>query len=142
MPAWVDQASAEYVKRYPRRWRFAVREFAQGRGGSAQQVMSTEADSLLAAIPVKAHVIALDGRGTCWSTEQLAQQLAQWQANAKDAVFVIGGAEGLHDRCRDRADQLWCLSALTFPHPLVRVILAEQLYRAYSLLENHPYHRG
>ena len=92
--------------------------------------MSREADALLAAIPEKAHVIALDNRGAGWSTEQVAEQLERWQALGKSLVLLIGGADGLHPRCRERADQMWSLSPLTFPHPLVRVVLAEQLYRA------------
>jgi len=126
----------------PRRWQFAVREFPQAQGDISDIIMAREADSLLDAIPDKAHVIALDNRGKSWSTEQVATQLASWQELGKSLVFLIGGADGLHPRCRDRADQMWSLSQLTFPHPLVRVVLVEQLYRAQSLLDNHPYHRA
>ena len=104
--------------------------------------MAREAEALLAAIPEKAHVIALDNRGASWSTEQVAEQLERWQELGKSLVLLIGGADGLHPSVRQRADQMWSLSALTFPHPLVRVVLAEQLYRAQSLLDNHPYHRA
>ncbi|ASJ76127.1 23S rRNA (pseudouridine(1915)-N(3))-methyltransferase RlmH [Granulosicoccus antarcticus] len=142
MPAWVNQASADYIKRMPRRWQFEVREFAQSQGDSSDVIMAREADMLLAAIPDKAHVIALDNRGAAWSTEQVAGQLERWQELGKSLVVLIGGADGLHPRCRERADQMWSLSPLTFPHPLVRVVLAEQLYRAQTLLDNHPYHRA
>lgn len=142
MPEWVEVACADYTKRLPRQWRYAVREFAQAQGGSSDQIMSLESDSLLSATPAKSHVVALDNRGSSWSTVQVADQLRNWQAMGKNLVFMIGGANGLHSDCRERADQLWSLSDLTFPHPLVRVILVEQLYRAQSLINNHPYHRA
>jgi len=142
MPAWVQQASSDYVKRMPRRWQFTLREFAQAQGDSSEVIMAKEADAILTAIPDKAHVIALDNLGSSWSTKQVASQLESWQELGKSVVFLIGGADGLHPRCRDRANQMWSLSELTYPHPLVRVILSEQLYRAQSLLDNHPYHRA
>lgn len=104
--------------------------------------MAKEAHMIIEALPEKSHVIALDNLGICWSTEQAAKQLEKWQESGKDLVFVIGGADGLHPDIRARANQLWSLSPLTFPHPLVRVVLTEQLYRSQSLLENHPYHRA
>ncbi len=142
MPAWVNHASDDYIKRMPRRWQFQVREFAQAQGDGKDVIMAREAEALLAAIPDKAHVIALDNRGASWSTEQVAEQLERWQELGKSLILLIGGADGLHPSVRKRADQMWSLSALTFPHPLVRVVLAEQLYRAQSLLDNHPYHRA
>ena len=142
MPGWVQQASDDYSKRLPKRWQFQVREFQQAQGDSSDIIMSREADALLAVIPDKAHVIALDNRGSSWSTEQVAARLETWQELGKNLILLIGGADGLHPRCRERADQLWSLSPLTFPHPLVRVILVEQLYRAQSLLDKHPYHRA
>ncbi len=142
MPAWVQAAATEYTRRMPRRWQFEWREFAQAQGDSADVVMAREADVILAAIPDKAHVIALDNRGHSWTTEEVSVQLERWQELGKSLVFLIGGADGLHQSCRDRADQLWSLSPLVFPHPLVRVILVEQLYRAQSVLDNHPYHRA
>ena len=142
MPAWVQQASDEYTRRMPRRWQFQCREFAQVKAETPQLIMSREADALLAALPDKAHVVALDNRGKSWSTADVARELDNWQSLGKSVVLVIGGADGLDPRVRDRADQLWSLSAMTFPHPLVRVILTEQLYRAQSLLDNHPYHRA
>lgn len=142
MPGWVQQACAEYTKRMPRRWQFQVREFAQAQSDNSEVTMAREADLLLAAIDDKAHVIALDNRGKDWSTQAVSEQLASWQELGKPLIFLIGGADGLHPRCRERANQLWSLSALTFPHPLVRIVLVEQLYRAQSLLDNHPYHRA
>lgn len=142
MPAWVEQACADYSKRLPSRWQFKVRELAQAQGATSELIMAKEADALMGAIPEKSHVVALDNRGKAWSTEELALQLGRWQTLGKNISLVIGGADGLHDSIGQRADQQWSLSALTFPHPLVRVILVEQLYRAQSLLDNHPYHRA
>lgn len=142
MPQWVQDGSKDYTKRLPARWKFTVRELAQAQGANSDIIMAKEAVSLLDTIPAKSHVIALDNLGVSWSTAQLASQLSGWQELGKHVSLVIGGADGLHSSVRDRADQLWCLSPLTFPHPLVRVILVEQLYRAQSLLDNHPYHRA
>jgi len=142
MPAWVHDASKDYMKRLPRRWRFSVREFAQAQEQNSELTMAKEAANICAAIPDRAHVVALDNLGQQWSTEQVSGQLSYWQSLGQDIIFLIGGADGLHQRCRDRADQIWSLSALTYPHPLVRVILVEQLYRAQSLLDHHPYHRA
>ena len=97
---------------------------------------------MLAAIPKGAHVVALDGRGKPWSSEELSAQLQRWRMLGKDLAFLIGGADGLDTPVLDRADQRWSLGPLTLPHPIVRIVLAEQLYRAVSLLGNHPYHRG
>ena len=142
MPAWVLQACAAYTQRMPKRWQFAVREFAQAQGSNSDIIKAKEADSLLSALPEKSHVVVLDNAGKAWTTEQLAQQLSDWQSLGKNVVLVVGGADGLHSSIKERANQQWSLSPLTFPHPLVRVILAEQLYRAQSLLDNHPYHRA
>jgi 23S rRNA (pseudouridine1915-N3)-methyltransferase len=87
-------------------------------------------------------VVALEVGGRAWSTEALAQQLENWQHDGRDVSFLVGGPDGLHTSCRERADQQWSLSPLTLPHPLVRILLAEQLYRAWSITRNHPYHRA
>ena len=92
-------------------------------------------------IPPSAHVVALDQGGKLWSTPQLAEALVRWQDLGREVALLIGGPEGLADECRARADEAWSLSRLTFPHPLVRVIAAEQLYRAWTILSHHPYHR-
>ncbi len=142
MPGWVDQACADYSKRLPARWKFTVREFAQGQGDNSELIMAKEAGVLLDAIPDKSHLVALDNLGKAWSTDDLSEQLNGWQELGRNISLVVGGADGLHESVRERADQQWSLSPLTFPHPLVRVILVEQLYRAQSLLDNHPYHRA
>jgi len=142
MPSWVKTASDDYTKRLPRHWQFQLREFAQANASSAKLAMQKEADTLLGSIPEQSHVVALDNRGALWSTADLAKQLENWQSLGKDIALIVGGPDGLHSSCLDRADQTWSLSPLTFPHPLVRVIVTEQLYRAQSMLDNHPYHRA
>jgi 23S rRNA (pseudouridine1915-N3)-methyltransferase len=104
--------------------------------------MADEAAALLAAIPRDAHVVALDGRGKAWSSEDLAAQLERWRMQGRDLAFLIGGPDGLAPAVLARADQRWSLGPATLPHPLVRIVVAEQLYRAVSQLGNHPYHRG
>ena len=142
MPAWVTSGTEEYTRRYPRHWSFRLREIAPASEQSADLARARDADALLGQVAQKMHLVALDAGGTLWSTEALAGQLEQWQALGKPLGLCIGGADGLHERVRQRADQLWSLSPLTLPHPLVRVVVAEQLYRAHSLLVKHPYHRA
>jgi len=142
MPDWVALGCNEYSKRLPSQWRFQLRELPQARADTAELRMAAERKTLLEAINPKSHVVALDNRGSSWSTEQLAEHLQRWLEIGKPLNFVIGGPDGLHDDIRSRANQLVSLSPLTFPHPLVRVIWLEQLYRAYSLSNNHPYHRA
>lgn len=142
MPDWVSSGCNEYAKRLPSQWRFQLREFAQSRGETAEIRMASEGKTLLDATAPKSHIVALDNRGANWTTEQLATQLQAWLELGKPINFLIGGPDGLHDDCRARSDQLVSLSPLTFPHPMVRVIWLEQLYRAHSLLNNHPYHRA
>lgn len=96
---------------------------------------------MLAVIPPSSHVVALDLAGRNWSTEQVAEALSRWRSSGKGLSVLIGGPEGLSGECKTRTAESWCLTCLTFPHPLVRIIVAEQLYRAWSILRNHPYHR-
>jgi 23S rRNA (pseudouridine1915-N3)-methyltransferase len=144
MPDWLAQGFAEYQKRLAPWLPLQLREIRLARGKllTPAQIKAAEADALLAALPREAWVIALDGRGTPWSSEQLAERLAAWRMGGRDVYLLIGGAEGLHDTVLDRAHARWSLGPLTLPHMLVRVIVAEQLYRAASLLAGHPYHRG
>ena len=97
---------------------------------------------MLRALPKNHHVVALDGQGTPWSTAELALNLERWMATGRDVALLVGGPDGLAPACLATAHQQWSLSRLTFPHPLVRVIVAEQLYRAWSILTHHPYHRA
>jgi len=142
MPKWVALGCDEYIKRFPKQWRFELQEFAQARDDTAALRMAAESRVLLQAINDKAHVVSLDTLGKPCSTEQLAESLGRWLELGKPINFLIGGADGLHNDCRQRANEAIALSALTFPHPLVRVIWLEQLYRAHSILQNHPYHRA
>ncbi|HVH33302.1 MAG TPA: 23S rRNA (pseudouridine(1915)-N(3))-methyltransferase RlmH, partial [Tahibacter sp.] len=114
----------------------------RGKGRDLARALEDEGTAMLAAIPRGSHVIALDGRGKTWSSEDLATQLASWRMAGRDLVFLIGGPDGLASAALARADQRFSLGALTLPHMLVRLVLAEQLYRAVSLLGNHPYHRA
>lgn len=141
MPAWVQQGFAEYAKRLSRELPLDLVEVC-AKSRDPARAMSEEAAALLAAIPKGAHVVALDGRGKPWSSEELAQQLQRWRMQGKDLALLVGGADGFAPELLDRVDQKWSLGPATLPHPLVRIIVAEQLYRAASLLANHPYHRG
>jgi len=142
MPSWVHQGFTEYQKRLPKHWQFTVREIPQANLGSAALNKAREGGALLSALPDKTHIIALDNRGASWSTVELANQLQSWQELGKPVGLIIGGPDGLDDATMSCSHQQWSLSALTFPHPLVRIVVAEQLYRAHSLLINHPYHRA
>lgn len=145
MPAWVDAGVAEYAKRFPAHCRLALSEIPakkRAKGADIQRILEDECTRLLGAIPERARVIALERTGKSRSTEDIAQALGRWLNEESEVAFLIGGPEGLAPACLGRAHEQWSLSALTLPHPLVRVILAEQLYRAYSLLHNLPYHRG
>jgi 23S rRNA (pseudouridine1915-N3)-methyltransferase len=144
MPAWVEAGVAEYRKRLPPEISFEIREIGLGKRGKNADIaraMQEEGDAMLAAITPRDRVIALDVLGKSLGTEQLAGKLAQWQMDGDDISLLVGGPDGLAPNCLARAVEKWSLSALTLPHPLVRVLLAEQLYRAWSINANHPYHR-
>lgn len=144
MPGWVVEGYNEYAKRLPRELKLEVTEIPlshRGKGVDLQRAIAKEAEQLLAAIDDREQVVALDVKGKPWSTEQLAEQLRGWQMSGSNVALLVGGPDGLSPECLRRADQRWSLSNLTFPHPLVRVVVAEQLYRAWSLLNHHPYHR-
>jgi 23S rRNA (pseudouridine1915-N3)-methyltransferase len=141
MPAWVQQGYAEYSKRLSRELPLQLIEISAKSRDPARAILE-EGAALIAAIPRGAHVVALDGRGRAWSSEELAAQLSRWRMLGKDLALLIGGADGLDRAALDRADQHWSLGPMTLPHPLVRIMVAEQLYRAAAQLGNHPYHRG
>lgn len=143
MPDWVAVGVREYAGRLPGNLLQLV-ELPLGtrtKAGDPRRAQAEESQRLLKAIPDGARVVALDPRGRSFSTEALADKLDGWLQEGRDVAFLIGGPEGLSDECLARSDERWSLSALTFPHMLVRVILAEQLYRAWTILRNHPYHR-
>jgi 23S rRNA (pseudouridine1915-N3)-methyltransferase len=144
MPAWVDQAVQDYGVRMPRELKLQWREIPlarRGKDNNTEALCRREGEQILKAIPAGDQVIALDVRGTSWSTEQLAKKLGDWQMSGDNYSLLIGGPDGLSPQCLARATQRWSLSNLTLPHPLVRVLLAEQLYRAWTITVNHPYHR-
>lgn len=144
MPGWVEQGVDEYCKRLPPELKLEIKEIApgkRGKGADIQRAIQHEGKQILAAIGQYDRVIALDVKGKPWSTEQLATELENWQREGDDISLLVGGPDGLAPECLQRAHQRWSLSALTLPHPLVRIVLAEQLYRAYTINTNHPYHR-
>lgn len=144
MPKWVEQGVDEYCKRLPPELKLEVKEIAlgkRGKGADIRRAIASEGQQMLAAIGDRDRVVALDVKGKPWSTEQLASNLADWQLGGSNISLLVGGPDGLAEECLQRADQRWSLSALTLPHPLVRIVLAEQLYRAWTINNNHPYHR-
>lgn len=144
MPAWVEAGYADYAKRLRGDCRLVLHEVPAGRrvkGANLARLIEDEGARCLAAIPKGAQVIALERDGRTLDTRQLAQKLNAWLAQGRAVALLIGGPEGLAPACRARADDTWSLSALTLPHPLARVLVAEQLYRAWSILKNMPYHR-
>jgi 23S rRNA (pseudouridine1915-N3)-methyltransferase len=144
MPAWIEAGFQEYAKRMPPECRLVLKEIKpieRSSGKNAETVMAQERTRIEAALPKGGRVIALDEHGAHMTTVQLSQQLSIWQQQGGDVSFVIGGADGLDAEFKKNADMLLRLSNMTLPHGLVRVILAEQLYRAWSILRNHPYHR-
>jgi len=144
MPAWVQQAWREYARRFPRGLSLDLKEIPmprRSRNAPVDALRIAEGEALLAAVPVQFRVICLDEHGKQWSTRELAGRLENWMREEQGVCFLVGGPDGLAEACRLRADDLWSLSRLTLPHPMVRALLAEQLYRAWTLTQNHPYHR-
>jgi 23S rRNA (pseudouridine1915-N3)-methyltransferase len=145
MPGWIDEAFDEYAKRMPRGLKtelVEIRPEPRASGKSAERLMAAEAARLSRAVPRGAFVVALDERVREMTTSDLARWLDARRQDGRDVAFLIGGADGLADATKRGAEATLRLSAMTLPHGLARVLLAEQLYRAASILENHPYHRG
>lgn len=143
MPAWVETACAEYTKRMPRELTTDIIEIKPDKradGKNSAVVQEAEAKRILEAVG-KDFLVACDERGQEVTTRQLAEKLQLWQTLGRDVSIVIGGADGLHPSLKQRADWLWGLSKLTLPHAFVRVLLCEQLYRAHTVIQHHPYHR-
>ena len=144
MPSWISEGFNEYSKRMPREAKIELLEIKpepRTMGKSVAQIMEAEAQRIQAALPKEVLRIVLDERGKHWTTRQLTGHMKDWLSGGRDVAFIIGGADGLHESIRSSAHQLLALSAMVLPHGMVRVLLAEQLYRAHSLLHNHPYHR-
>ena len=143
MPDWVESGCAEYLKRMPREMTVEIVEIKPDKraaGKNSAQVQEAESKRILEAAG-RDYLIALDERGQEVTTLQLADRMQTWLGGGRDVSLVIGGADGLHADIKSRADWLWSLSKLTLPHGMVRVLLAEQLYRAWSVINHHPYHR-
>jgi len=142
-PAWADAAWDDFAKRFPPEMRLELKALkAEARSGrSPAQCMVAEGQRIETALPRGVRRVVLDEHGTRVSTLQLSQRIAFWRGDGRDAAFVIGGPDGLDDAVKSSADETLRLSDLTLPHAFVRVLLAEALYRAWSVLEGHPYHR-
>ena len=144
MPAWVDAGFGEYARRMPRDARLDLTEIkpdSRGAGRTVGRLLEAEEKRILAAVPARSLRIALDERGTLLATAELASRIERWRHTGYDLAFIIGGADGLAESLKRGAEFRWSLTPLTLPHGLARVVLAEQLYRAVSILHNHPYHR-
>lgn len=144
-PSWVVDGAEQYARRLPRAWGFEIVECkpeARTAGAATAKVQAAEAERLRGKIGKGARIVALDERGERWSTQDLAERLGRWQQDGRDVALVIGGADGLDAAFLAAATQRFSLSALTLPHGLVRILVVEQLYRAVSLQQGHPYHRG
>lgn len=144
-PSWVDEAFSAYAGRLPREWKFrldsvaTVKRSKNDRSGNARDA---EGERILAKLADDEQVVLLDERGRQLDSESLANRLRGWQSDGRDLCFIVGGPDGASDAVKQRADFTWSLSDLTLPHGLARVLLAEQLYRAWSLQVGHPYHRA
>jgi 23S rRNA (pseudouridine1915-N3)-methyltransferase len=144
MPKWVEQGVAEYEPRLPREWRFELVEIpvaARGDHADIARLKQAEGAKMLKAIPPGAEVVAFDERGELLSTIEWARAAEGWQRHGRDVALLVGGPDGLAPECLSRASRKWSLSKLTLPHGLVRVMVLEQLYRAWSVTAGHPYHR-
>lgn len=144
MPAWIDQGWKAYADRFPPAMPLELREVPaerRTRNADIESIRRRECDALLAAAG-GSRLVALDAGGRQWSTVELAERLEHWMQLGTDVSFLVGGPDGLTPECIARADQHWSLSRLTLPHAIVRVLLAEQIYRAWTIIRNHPYHRA
>jgi 23S rRNA (pseudouridine1915-N3)-methyltransferase len=145
MPRWVNEAWTEYSRRMPPGLALSLREITlakRGKNADTKRLKAVESNALFEAMPARARIIALDVQGQSWSTEKLAANLEDWMGDGRDVGFMIGGPDGIAADIMQKADNRWSLGPLTLPHPLVRVVLAEQLYRAWTITQNHPYHRA
>jgi len=144
MPSWVENGLQEYLRRFPRDCSLEVIEIQAGKRGKnadIKRILEKEGELTLAAIPKGNRIVTLEVEGKAWTTPVLASNLEKWQLDGRNVSLLIGGPEGLAPSCIKASEQKWSLSALTLPHPMVRVIVAEALYRAWSINNNHPYHR-
>jgi 23S rRNA (pseudouridine1915-N3)-methyltransferase len=143
-PCWVDAAFQTYAERLPRQWQFRLDAIAaahRGKSSNSTGARQAEGDKVLASIRPGEFVVLLDERGKALSSRELGEHLSDWQSAGRDLCFLIGGPDGVSDACANRADFRWSLSRMTLPHGLARVMFGEQLYRAWTLTQGHPYHR-
>ncbi len=144
MPPWVQQGYDEYAKRMPRELTPKLVELPvanRGKNANTEKLIIQEGQRILASLPKSGCAIMLDVLGKKICTQTLSKKMADWKMNGRDISIVIGGPDGLSRECLNSADEKWSLSDMTLPHPLVRIVLMEQLYRAWSILQNHPYHK-
>ncbi|RDV26125.1 23S rRNA (pseudouridine(1915)-N(3))-methyltransferase RlmH [Alteromonas aestuariivivens] len=144
MPNWVNAGVDEFLRRFPADMPVSFTEIPAGKRGKnadIPRILSKEGDAMLAAIPKGNRIVTLEVTGKPWDTPQLARQLDSWKMDGRDVSLLIGGPEGLAPQCTEISEQRWSLSPLTLPHPLVRILITESLYRAWSVTQNHPYHR-
>ncbi|GIC77816.1 MULTISPECIES: 23S rRNA (pseudouridine(1915)-N(3))-methyltransferase RlmH [unclassified Moritella] len=144
MPAWVETGYKEYTRRFPKDMPFELLEINAGKRGKnadIKRILELEGVKTMQAIPKGNRIVTLEVTGKPWTTEQLAVELDKWKHDGRDVSLLIGGPEGLAPECIAASEQRWSLSPLTLPHPMVRVVVAEALYRAWSVTTNHPYHR-
>lgn len=144
MPSWVQVACSEYLKRIPNELNVSIIEIPMKqrvKGTNVNLAVIQEGEAMLKVIRANDKVVALDLRGKSWKTEELARNIQGWKQSGDDYSLLIGGPDGISQNCIERADILWSLSPLTFPHPLVRILLVEQIYRASAINSRHPYHR-
>jgi 23S rRNA (pseudouridine1915-N3)-methyltransferase len=145
MPQWVATGFDEYAKRMPHEAAIELLEIKpekRGTGKKSEQLLAAEGARIMALLPPRCRLVAMDEHGKQWTTAKLADSITRWMKDGGDTIFVIGGADGLDANIKNSADEILALSALTLPHGLARILLAEQLYRAVSLIKGHPYHRA
>lgn len=145
VPGWVEQGFLEYAKRFPKELKLKLIEIPpirRTKNADILRMKKLEGEMLLSHCAPDALTISLDVTGKAWRTEELASQLQKWMDEAVSLNLLIGGADGLSAECLRKSQLIWSLSPLTFPHPLVRILVAEQFYRAWTILTHHPYHRG
>jgi 23S rRNA (pseudouridine1915-N3)-methyltransferase len=143
-PQWEQQGYQEYARRLPKECALELREIPLARPAgrsSRERRLEEEGTRLLKAVPAKARVIGLDERGQSWNSQDLAKQLQLWLEDSRDIALLVGGPDGLAKACKTATERCWSLSPMTLPHGLVRILVAEQLYRAWTILQGHPYHR-
>ena len=144
MPRWVEDGWQEYAKRLPNELPLELVEIplnTRAKNADVQRLIRQEGDAMLAKVQPGERIVTLEVHGKPWSTEQLAQELERWRLEARNVNLMVGGPEGLAPQVCERSEQRWSLSPLTLPHPLVRILLGEQIYRAWTVLNGHPYHK-